>query len=54
MKICIAGKNSIAIETIKHLLKGLNVSYDNIYIVTNRTDDGENAWQPSVKKYSLE
>ncbi len=54
MKICIAGKNSIAIDTIKHLLNDLNFSDDNICIITNRTDDGEDTWQPSLKKYSLE
>tara|TARA_B100001113_G_C21030574_1_gene587814 strand:- start:63 stop:875 length:813 start_codon:yes stop_codon:yes gene_type:complete len=54
MKICIAGKNSIAIDTIKYLLNGLNLNHDNICIITNRTDDGEDTWQPSLKKYSLE
>ena len=36
MKICIAGKNSIAIDTIKYLLNDLNLSHDNICIITNR------------------
>lgn len=48
MNICVAGKNKIAIDTVKALIK-LNVSRSNIYAIYNRNESGVNSWQPSFK-----
>lgn len=48
MKVCIAGKNKIAIDTVK-LLINYDVSRDNILVVFNQNEDGVNNWQPSFK-----
>ena len=51
MKICIAGKNLIAIKAVRFLIsKG--IAKKDIYVCLNRTDKGIHEWQPSLKKYS--
>ena len=52
--ICIAGKNSISIDIIDFLNKELLISYKDICIIPNKTDIGEDLWQPSLRKYALE
>jgi methionyl-tRNA formyltransferase len=49
-KICIAGKNQIAIDAVDYILD-LGIDVDNIYACTNKTDSGENNWQPSLLNY---
>lgn len=48
-KICIAGKNNIAIEVTAFILK----NYENIelYVIFNQNDDGQNGFQRSFRKY---
>ena len=52
LKICLAGKNEIAIYGLKLLLK--KIDKDNIYILTNSTDFGYDTWQPSLLKFAKE
>ncbi|MFC6998571.1 formyltransferase family protein [Rufibacter roseus] len=51
-KICIAGKNAIAVECTKHVLKFYHSS--ELCVLVNETDTGHNTWQPSFKKFALE
>lgn len=50
MKICIAGKNSIAINALQYLLS-INIEKNNIIACINETDNGLNDWQPSFKHF---
>ncbi len=52
MKICIAGKNNIAVEIINYLLEEMKIVKENLYIMTNETDDGTDGWQQSLLKYT--
>jgi len=47
--ICIAGKNKIATEAVKFLLD--NYKNLDIYACINKTDNGENNWQPSYSQF---
>ena len=51
MKICIAGKNSIAINICEYLL--LNYPEVELVGVVNKTDDGKNKFEPSFKNFLL-
>ena len=46
MTICIAGKNKIAVEALKHLIA--NYTNYNIIACKNGNDEGVNTWQPSL------
>lgn len=48
--ICIAGKNSIAINGLAYVLNNF-INYKIVYI-PNKGDDGFNAWQPSFKAFA--
>ena len=50
LKICIAGKNSCAIQIVKFLIK--NQLKKNLIILPNKTDKGIDDWQPSLKKFA--
>lgn len=50
--ICIAGKNSIAANSLKYLLETYHDC--RIVCIVNATDTGINSWQPSFKKYAKE
>ena len=51
MNICIAGKNSIAIEITKYIIeKFKNI---NLFVIPNSTDNGIDSWQDSFLKYCL-
>lgn len=52
MKICIAGKNNIAINLVDELIK--KGYKKNIFIIYNKYDDGKDYWQRSFYKYSIE
>lgn len=49
--LCIAGKNSIAINTINILINDLKIEKNSIKVIPNSTDDGVDDWQPSLLKY---
>ncbi|AEE26785.1 formyltransferase family protein [Francisella hispaniensis] len=51
MKICIAGKNNIAIEILEFIIKNKYFDKKDILAVCNKTDDGNDNWQRSFKKY---
>ena len=53
MKICIAGKNLIAINALKYLYQKIGIEKKNILICTNNTDNGKDTWQPSLLKFSI-
>lgn len=48
--ICVAGKNQIAIDALAFLLQKLGK--DKLCVIVNRTDDGVDSWQPSLKFYA--
>lgn len=51
MKVCIAGKNQIAIDGLK-ACEALQAHYRyDLVACSNRTDDGMDGWQPSFKRY---
>lgn len=52
MKICIAGKNNIAVNICEYILD----HYENVtlYAISNATDDGVNNWQRSFRKFADE
>ena len=52
MKICIAGKNEIAINALKHLYQKIGVDKKQLLVCTNKSDTGEDSWQPSLLKFS--
>ena len=47
--VCVAGKNRIAIETLKLVMQR---GVDGLCAVANRTDDGRDAWQPSFRSFA--
>jgi len=54
MIIAVCGKNSVAVESVKYLLKHSLIKKDKLIICTNKTDTGIDTWQPSLKKYAIE
>lgn len=48
MKLCIAGKNDIAVNCLFYATS-LGI-FDELYVVSNRTDTGEDTWQKSLVK----
>ncbi|CAA6820517.1 MAG: Methionyl-tRNA formyltransferase (EC [uncultured Sulfurovum sp.] len=54
MKVCIAGKNNIAVEIVSFLIEKELVSKNEIYIVLNKTDNYTDTWQRSLGKYAKE
>ncbi len=48
--ICIAGKNSCAIEALKFTIK--NYKSFNIVALPNKSDNGNDTWQKSFKKFA--
>ena len=51
MYICIAGKNSCAINALKIVLKS-KIKKKEILVLPNRSDNGKDSWQPSLKKFA--
>ena len=52
MDICIAGKNSCAINALKFLIN-LKFDLNKIYVLPNIDDNLKDTWQPSLKKFAL-
>lgn len=50
LKICIAGKNEIALNALK--LLQTKFTNDEICVIPNRDDTGIDTWQPSLLKYA--
>lgn len=52
MKICIAGKNDIAVNCVDFVLN--NYKEFQVSIAVNKTDNGQDGWQKSLLKYASE
>jgi methionyl-tRNA formyltransferase len=50
LSICIAGKNQIAINCLKYLIKSFK--HVNIFYLPNKSDSGKDKWQPSFRKFA--
>ncbi len=48
--ICIAGKNNISVDVLKYVVE--HYGKENVCVVCDRTDNGENTFQRSLRKYS--
>ncbi|GAB4290232.1 MAG: hypothetical protein Kow0068_15690 [Marinilabiliales bacterium] len=53
MKICIAGKNQIAVNALRYLIEIKNISKKDLMVCINKTDDGKDSWQPSLKLFAV-
>ena len=53
MKVCIAGKNNIAVEILLYLIE-LGIAKENICVIPNKTDGGKDNWQRSLLKKANE
>lgn len=51
IKLCIAGKNSIAVNALKYVLTHYFVNNE-ICVIPNHNDNGEDSWQPSLCKFA--
>ena len=51
-KICIAGKNTIAVNVLEYVLKKKLYKKDEIIVVCNKTEDGKNTWQKSLRYFA--
>ena len=49
MRICIGGKNNVAVDVCRHLMTIL--PKESIYAIPNRNDDGEDKYQRSFLKF---
>ena len=54
MKLCIAGKNDIAVNALCYLVNTLNCNKNNLFVILNRNDSGIDTWQKSLKKCAKE
>lgn len=54
MKICIAGKNNIATECVDWLLTNELISRSDLIVCFNKTDNGIDTFQRSLKKYAVQ
>lgn len=52
MKICIAGKNQIAVNSLKYLMYNCNMSRNDLLVCLNKNDFGISSWQPSLKLFA--
>ncbi len=50
--ICIAGKNNIAVDVLDHVIR--HYGKENICVVCNKTETGENTFQRSLRKFALQ
>ncbi|EOI6144377.1 formyltransferase family protein [Campylobacter coli] len=53
IKICIAGKNDIAVNSLRYLLKNY-FNPDQVVVIPNKNDSGINSWQKSLLKFALD
>lgn len=54
MKICIAGKNDIAVNSLNFLIQNSIIQKDNIFVITNQTDKGIDGFQRSLERYAIQ
>ena len=51
-KYCIAGKNNIAVNALDYLINIIKIPKEKIFVITNKSDNGIDSWQKSLKKYA--
>lgn len=49
MKIVVAGKNELACRVLDYLLDTSDFTNSDIYVILNKSDNGQNSWQRSLK-----
>lgn len=54
MKICIAGKNDIAVSALNYLIDDLNIPQNDICVICNKTESGIDGWQKSLYKAAID
>ncbi len=54
MKLCIAGKNNIAVEAVDYVLKKGLCDKSCLFLVPVQSDEGIDGWQRSLRKYGKE
>lgn len=52
VKLCIAGKNNIAVDVLAYVLKHQIYTNDEIVVICNKNDDGKNKWQKSLRFFA--
>ncbi|MCV3479597.1 formyltransferase family protein [Campylobacter sp. CNRCH_2015_1657] len=52
IKLCIAGKNDIAVNSLEYILKN-HFKPNQVAIIPNKNDFGVNSWQKSLLNYAL-
>ncbi len=48
MKLCVAGQNQIAVEGVRFITHKFPDA--KVYVIPNKRDDGNDSWQPSLRK----
>jgi len=54
LKLCIAGKNNIAVEAVDYVLKKGLCDKSCLFLVPVQSDEGIDGWQRSLRKYGKE
>ena len=52
IKICIAGKNNIAVNAVDYLINVCSIENCEIIVLPNDDDLGYDSWQTSLSKYA--
>lgn len=52
VKLCIAGKNNIAVDVLAYVLQRGIYQPEEVVVVCNRTEDGANGWQKSLRYFA--
>lgn len=52
VKLCIAGKNDIAVDVLEYALMQNIYQNDEVVVICNKTETGVNDWQKSLRYYS--
>lgn len=52
IKLCIAGKNNIAVDVLSHVLQSNMFTPEEVVVVCNRTETGQNTWQKSLRYFA--
>lgn len=51
-KVCIAGKNTIAVNVLEYILKNKLYQKNEIVVICNKTENGKNTWQKSLRYFA--
>jgi len=54
MRLCIAGKNNIAVDAVKYIIESELLKKENLFVLPNKNISNEDTWQKSLKKYALD